>query len=269
MIVEARDVTRPNKASNLPAEDVNVTAVPLGEDGRLDRRARHNGWLSETGDELAELTLAANDSFFPGRSLFLMNRGNAKAPRFVGVNIKETRREERTNRLRLTVARGGVVEDILQSEALVPALSTESLMYQYRFPQALLDDLTEEGALSRELLDRVLVCPKCHALPPFRLACPACGSARTCRDSLFHHFACGHVGLTETFDTSGGLRCPKCRTRNIVIGADYEELPGLHHCQDCPWEDSELEMAGHCLACDCRFPLQKAHVQDLYRFYAE
>ena len=123
----------------------------------------------------------------------------------------------------------------------------------------------EHVGRSEVLLDRVWVCPQCHALPSFRPACPCCGSARVERDSLMHHFACAYVGQISEFRVTpdGGLACPKCCAQRLIVGTDCEALHGPHRCNDCDWSPQELEIIGHCLKCGLRFPAHQAHLEDL------
>ena len=123
----------------------------------------------------------------------------------------------------------------------------------------------EQDRRSEVLLDRVWVCPQCHALPSFRPACPCCGSARVERDSLMHHFACAYVGQVSEFrvTSEGGLACPKCCAQRLIVGTDCESLHGPHRCNDCDWSPQELEIIGHCLKCGLRFPAHQAHLEDI------
>ena len=123
----------------------------------------------------------------------------------------------------------------------------------------------ESGRADTVLLDRVWLCPQCHALPSFRPACPCCGSARIERDSLMHHFACAYVGQTSEFyvTENEGLACPKCCTQRLIMGTDCERLQGPYRCDDCHWSPQELEIIGHCLKCGLRFPSHQAVLEDL------
>ncbi|MCX7420999.1 MAG: hypothetical protein NT013_15865 [Planctomycetia bacterium] len=123
----------------------------------------------------------------------------------------------------------------------------------------------EQGGRSDVLLDRVWVCPQCHALPSFRPACPCCGSARVERDSLMHHFACAYIGQVSEFrvTSEGGLACPKCCAQRLIVGTDCESLYGPNRCNDCDWSPQELEIIGHCLKCGLRFPAHQAHLEDI------
>ena len=127
----------------------------------------------------------------------------------------------------------------------------------------------ERGGADEVLLDRVWLCPQCHALPSFRPACPCCGSARVERDSLMHHFACAYVGQTSEFRITAddGHACPKCCTQRLIMGTDCESLHGPYRCDDCQWSPQELEIIGHCLKCGLRFPAHQAVLEDLVGYH--
>jgi hypothetical protein len=101
------------------------------------------------------------------------------------------------------------------------------------------------------------------------MGCASCGSARVQSERLIHHFACAHVGHAEDFDGPRGLACPKCRTRTLVVGADYEFQPGPFRCLDCHWSDTELCLVGQCLRCQFRSPGEQAHELELKGYHVD
>jgi hypothetical protein len=164
---------------------------------------------------------------------------------------------------------GGPAEKFLDEQKLIPQFSAESLGIEYTLPRETLDAWVEAGVLQRTLCDQILVCPRCHSLPTFRNGCRKCSSARVQRDQLIHHFACAHVDLAQEFQHDGILECPKCRTKNMVVGADFEYLHGGYHCLDCQWSDSTLEPIAHCLSCNYRFAAEQALAEDVYTYRAD
>ena len=158
--------------------------------------------------------------------------------------------------------------DLFSSENLTPKFDPAT--YQLRTPIAeeTLDKWAALGTLQAAVIDWVQVCPECQSLPTFRHACRACGSARlvTCR--LIHHFACAHVGYVVDYERDGELICPKCRTRRLVVGSDFEHLDGPYRCLDCDWSDVELESVGQCLKCGHRFPGHQALEKELLGYHA-
>lgn len=155
-----------------------------------------------------------------------------------------------------------------RNECITPVFDPHRLKFGFGLPAALLRTWESDGTLQRVLLDRVQVCPQCHSLPTFRFGCSACGSGCMTNDKMIHHFACAHVGTGRDFDEDGELVCPKCRTRRLVVGADFEYLTGPYRCLDCNWSARELEHIAHCLGCSFRFPASAAVMEDLVGFTA-
>lgn len=115
-------------------------------------------------------------------------------------------------------------------------------------------------------VDQVLVCPDCEAIPTFREGCGCCGSAFVEQEILLHHFACAHVGPESAFRLGGQLCCPKCRTRDLIAGADFEQITGVNRCSDCDAVLTESKMIGHCLSCDLRFDVADAKLKTLHAY---
>lgn len=69
------------------------------------------------------------------------------------------------------------------------------------------------------------------------------------------------------FEVIGGVTCPKCRRRNLIVGADYEYQAGPARCADCHWSGTELEHIGECLRCHYRFPGQQANTLDITGYH--
>lgn len=157
--------------------------------------------------------------------------------------------------------------DVLRAENLTPHINPTTNRYMTGLPTATLHKWVELGICRPILIDRILACPDCRAIPTLRRGCRACGSVRTANSQLIHHFPCAHVGLVKEFDQGGELVCPKCRQRKLVIGADFEYLSGPYQCLDCNWSDTQLELVGQCLSCELRFPIQQAVEEELIGFY--
>lgn len=115
-------------------------------------------------------------------------------------------------------------------------------------------------------LDKIIVCPDCEAIPTFREGCGSCGSAWTEQEVLIHHYACAHVGPEQDFLTPDGMACPKCRLRNMVAGADFEQIQGCLRCTDCDAIFTQSKLIGHCLACDLRFDAADGKAVSLYGY---
>lgn len=160
-------------------------------------------------------------------------------------------------------------EDPLHPMNVVPMLDPVLRRLKSRTPESILQRWAEAGVLTTNVCDKVLVCPRCRALPTLRLGCRHCGSSRVLKDNLVHHFACAHVGPASEFKQGGQLACPKCQASRLVVGADFEHIPGAYRCEDCHKTDNERDYVAQCLGCDLRFPISQAHEEDVIAFHVE
>ncbi len=162
-----------------------------------------------------------------------------------------------------------IERDVLRPENLLPHLNHKSHRYETGLSTTTLYKWVELGICRPILMDRILACPDCRAVPTLRRGCRACGSVRTASSQLIHHFPCAHVGMVQEFDQGGEIVCPKCRQRKLVIGADFEYLSGPYQCLDCKWSDTQLELVGQCLSCELRFPIQQAVEEELIGYHVQ
>ena len=143
--------------------------------------------------------------------------------------------------------------DLLAATALLPTLDTRTMRYR---PPAIGERArawVELGVLAERELDRVLVCPRCQALPTFRHACKRCGCAALSEARMIHHFPCAHVGPISDYQLDGILICPKCAARPLIVNSDFEYLEGPVRCAECGAQDGQTELIGHCFDCELRF----------------
>jgi len=164
-------------------------------------------------------------------------------------------------------AESNILQQSLQSGYLIPIFDPLTMQHTVGISTSVLRSWEEDGTLEKVLLDRVQKCPDCHALPTFRFGCSSCGSGHVTNERLIHHFACAHAGPASEFEDQEDLACPKCRARNLVVGADFEYLNGPYTCLDCDWNSTELEHIGHCLKCGFRFPSHQAFVEELVGYH--
>ncbi|MCI0456752.1 MAG: hypothetical protein L0Z62_07215 [Gemmataceae bacterium] len=244
-----------------------LTAIPIRPDGTPDWEQRVLGTSLEFSDQEVRLELSCPDNFLT-TALLLMFQGPDGTRPCAGLEVLATQGLGE-GRLRVTGRWGGFAAEILQPDKLTPTLAVNQLEFRLGFPEELLRSWADIGVLQPLLVDRVLVCPKCQGLPTFRLGCRQCGSAHVAQDTLIHHYACAHVSFTADFEGQGELVCPKCRTRRLVVGADYEFLTGPYRCADCHWSEGELEHVAECLRCRFRFPGHQAHELELRGYRAD
>ncbi len=153
---------------------------------------------------------------------------------------------------------GGYIHELLQNELIFPVLDRAQMQFGLPFPDRTLASLCKVGAAASEVFDCLLVCPQCRAIPTLRNGCSLCLSSNVRSSRMIHHFSCANVDFVEKFETSDGLYCQKCRTRHMIIGADYEYLDGPNQCEDCGKANLETIQIGHCLNCEHRFPMETA-----------
>ena len=158
-------------------------------------------------------------------------------------------------------------EDLLRPQNLMPCLDPNSLRLQPELSKNVLHELKQAGVLQRVLVNRAYLCPECGSLPTFRSGCRSCGSARLVSSRLIHHFACAHVDYIAAFEGRGEMVCPKCRTRGLIVGTDFEYLNGPYRCLECDWSDATFEDVGQCLQCRLRFPIHKSREEDLIGYH--
>jgi len=158
-------------------------------------------------------------------------------------------------------------KDLLRPERVTPTFNAQT----YNFTTGLSNDALARwgmlGVVRPMLLDWVQVCYQCQSLLTFRRGCPQCGSARMATSRLIHHFACAHIGYTLDFEGEGCLQCPKCLTKNLVVGTDFEFLDGPYRCMDCSWNGTELERIAQCLRCRVRFPSHRVLEKELIGYH--
>lgn len=152
----------------------------------------------------------------------------------------------------------GPQDQLLQPKNILPFFNAERMDFQSGLSSEALEAWENCGVLVETMHDRILVCPQCQSLPTWRTGCPICGSASTAADQLIHHYACAHIDLAQTFEQQAELVCPKCLTKDMVVGSDFEYLQGPHRCHHCGWSDSKLSLIGNCLSCGLRFPGHQA-----------
>jgi diguanylate cyclase (GGDEF)-like protein len=98
----------------------------------------------------------------------------------------------------------------------------------------ILESLAEVGCLSREIHDKVDLCPFClHTNLRLRRLCPYCRSSLIVKKEVLHHFRCGWVGIEDEARHGTDLVCPKCNKHLRHIGVDYERASESYYCTTC------------------------------------
>jgi hypothetical protein len=244
-----------------------VLVIPVLPDGSPDTEHRVSGMTRDLSVEGVGLDLAA--VITPPTPALVVVFGGAGVPgRCAGCEVRYQKRLPGGG-LRLGGQFAGFAHELLHPKNLTPAFDAHALEFRLGLNEPVLERWAEVGVLAERLWDRVQLCPSCHAVPTFRDGCPQCGSARVTRERLIHHFACAHVGPVAEFERAGGIVCPKCLHRPLVVGTDYEYTAGPFTCLGCRWCDMELEHVAQCLRCGLRFPGHQAYQKDLRVFHAD
>ena len=132
---------------------------------------------------------------------------------------------------------------------------------------AALEDLADLGLLSRELVNRVHVCPDCErAAINFRESCIDCGSLHIEVEPVLHHYRCAFTGLHSEFEQDLALVCPKCRRELYQIGRDFERPHETYTCRECRSLFEEPRLEGQCLACASVHPGVEVPTRDIHGY---
>lgn len=182
---------------------------------------------------------------------------------------------------------GGVIEKLemkvllyaagLSSDTIIEPKPDANSMNAFSYPELketlgdasyldsiILRKLEDDGCLSGEFRDRILLCPYCMAYNIcFRDVCPECKSPNLRSVQMIHHFRCGHVGPETDFIKGERMICPKCFVPLMHVGKDYERPSEVFECAECTWSGSEAGTAGHCVFCDRHVAPHECKVQDV------
>jgi hypothetical protein len=208
---------------------------------------------------------AATTGIMPGGALAIGVSGRDERTRYAAAIVDRVCRLD-DGRISVRARVGGALAAILEHELLRPAYRLESLRFEYVVSARILDRLADVGILERTVVDRVYRCPQCGGLPICRSGCNTCHSPLVQTDELIHHYACAHVGSVEQFRDGDRLRCSKCQMGPLIIGSDFEYLPGLHTCLNCSRTGSQLQLRGTCTLCHHDFQVDPSTAHDLIGF---
>lgn len=133
--------------------------------------------------------------------------------------------------------------------------------------QSILKKLSGMDLLRREFFDRVHLCKNCKSSRlNTREECEKCRSSHLRETRLVHHFNCAFQGPENTFQTSDGLVCPKCRRALRHHGVDYDKPGSVVQCLGCDHEGAESVVGFRCIDCGERTPAEMAEFRDWYHY---
>lgn len=266
---EAAEVATDDRR-RLPRHEVRrpLLVVPVLPNGHPDWDGRNEG-ITVDANQVGVRLLLDRTPTAEAREIVLVHSDVEGRVRCAGLEIKHTESFS-PQHVEVGAQVGGFADQLFRPENLVPTYRPDKGTFSLGIPDEILEAWAAVGLLGSRVLDRVLLCPRCRALPSYRNGCSNCGAAVAVRrDQLLHHFACAYVGPLADFQHDDVLQCPKCRTRHLVIGADYEQLPGLLRCGDCHWTGDEPCSVAHCLQCHLRFPAEQAVEVELKGYHVE
>ncbi len=243
-----------------------LLAVPILPGKRLDWKYRVEGFTSDVSRTGIGFECKAKKPL-DSKTLLIGVENDRGCLNYAVADVRFKSAVGATTRVGAEFVRGE--GDLLDAASLMPAFDSERLCFSTGLSDDVLKQWSSLGILRPTVLDWMQVCPSCHALPTYRTGCPQCGSAKLISSRFIHHFACAYVGPDERFARQGQIVCPKCHARKLVIGADYENLPGPFKCLECSWSDTLAEQIAQCLRCGKRYPARMSTVQELVGYYVD
>jgi len=131
-----------------------------------------------------------------------------------------------------------------------------------------LENLADEGILTKRFSDKVLLCPYCQS-PNLRpsLRCPKCGSGYLDKGRILEHLACGYTGAESEFVSVGKYVCPRCKRELRFLGTDYRSLGIKYVCGNCTEIFTDAMFKWQCLSCLLLFAEHEAKEIPLYTYY--
>ncbi len=165
-----------------------------------------------------------------------------------------------------------------ENESIQPALEPD-MPYGHFYPDVarllgrtpcdidFLEHMANEGVLSREVYNRVRICPVCDEMGiNYREVCAKCSSVNIHQVNVIHHFSCAHVGSETSFRQGEKLICPKCGQELFHIGTDYERPTKQYECRDCDHLFPEPKIEAQCLWCGITLETTQTIARTIYSY---
>ena len=243
-----------------------VDAIPILPNGAPNEAERAVAMLLDLS-KAGVAILVQKTSRLPAHHWVLGVEVEPGAFEYLYVELANT--EEMSDGLRLGFKFITPENDLLLSENLTPRLNPNTYRFEYRLRESVIEKWLNLDVIRSHLWSRIKVCPSCSAMVVASLGCQQCGAPHIDTVEMIHHFACAYISFAHEFEKDSDIVCPKCKTRSLVVGADYETLDGPYVCQVCKHKGTEKIDVGNCLQCKTRFPLEKAANFDLYAYDVE
>jgi len=130
-----------------------------------------------------------------------------------------------------------------------------------------LERLSSEGYLTRELYIVILKCPDCSGYwLILRLHCPYCNSSKLRRGEAIKHYECGHIGFKSDFIKNNEYVCPRCNKKLERLGTEYKLIGTWYTCLDCGERFGEPKEMLYCNDCDKEFERDQLILEGLLRY---
>ncbi|HKZ94082.1 MAG TPA: hypothetical protein VJ249_05830 [Candidatus Bathyarchaeia archaeon] len=130
-----------------------------------------------------------------------------------------------------------------------------------------LNRLHEIGILIREVIDKVISCPKCSSSSvSVRYCCPYCKSFNVKKSSLVEHIQCGYIDVEDRFKQKERLVCPRCHNDLDKPDVNYRKAGVWCACNECN-KNFDIPVTSHfCRECKNIFVFEDAIYRDVYSY---
>jgi len=237
-----------------PRTLVAVAVIPVDPDGLPVPEQQRAGTAELFAPERILLT---TDTLPDVSALVVGVRRDRKRPQYFGMDVL-ARSVNPDGRVLIQGQVGGLADALLQPKNLTPRFHFDTMTFTFGFAPAVLHGWEELGVLESVVIDRLLLCPRCHGLPTFRQGCRRCGSGRVIPFALSDHNGLGQA------DTPVFIQQPPPPTPDNGIACRDGYL-----CQECHSRDVELGSVNQCLHCAHRFTAQDAYEMVLRGYRAQ
>jgi hypothetical protein len=215
-----------------------VDVIPVDPDGlpALTHRCRGTALLVAT-DQVV-LSLDAQPQL---PALVVGIRAERGPLQYFGVHV-HPREGAHTGLVQVVGQVGGMADALLQPKNLTPRFHFDTMTFTFGFPDPVLHRWEAAGVLQSVVIDRLLLCPRCHGLPTFRHGCRLCGSGRVRRFPA-------ECSETKALPTRTSWLDSSDHPVQVQSTSRF-----TYRCLECQRDEVELAPVNQCLHCHHRFP---------------
>ncbi len=199
-----------------------AVVFPVARDGKIDPGKPIYGASREISESGILLQLSSGD-FEVSQELLVGLNLEGEQVQYAGVIVRRVVQSSGSPVL-IGAEFGGAADAVRAEQLLSLRFDSQSLQFESELQEMVLENWAEAGVASRTLLDRVLVCPGCAALPTFGVSGRRFGSVGSSDE------ACG---LRPVADCETGLTglCLRCGLRFAAEQAHELELISYDVCR--------------------------------------